>query len=245
MQFSYYERNVEHIRSRNKIANREYYKQNKAEILRKRRYRYMASKRVKASYFDLLPFDIKMNIFQKKHELEFKQVLNIIDKLKHATTISSNCNVSFDMALNKTLSPVCDIHMRNGLLTPISTRSNMLIDLSIFSRRCFFYTSCKTIKHVQQLLDVELLMSYKNKRYMSHAEQPNTRFKYDCANIKFNQKRNNNPVLVIEIVEVLRLLNLSYDDPDPNTIGTLLVYDIGVHYRTRQRDIVSIDAITD
>ena len=63
MQFSYYERNVEHIRSRNKIANREYYKQNKAEILRKRRYRYMASKRVKASYFDLLPFDIQLNIF--------------------------------------------------------------------------------------------------------------------------------------------------------------------------------------
>ena len=73
----------------------------------------------------------------------------------------------------------------------------------------------------------------------------NTRFMYDCANIKFNQTRKNNPVLGIEIIQLLRLLRLSYDDPDPNTIGRLSVYDIGVHYRTRQRDIICINAFTD
>ena len=49
MQFTYYQRNVEYIRDRNKLANREYYKQSKIEILRKRRYRYMVATRVKAS----------------------------------------------------------------------------------------------------------------------------------------------------------------------------------------------------
>ena len=82
MQLSYYERNVEYIRDRNKLANKEYYKQNRSAILLKRRYRYMASKRVNASYFDLLPCDIQLKIFQKKHELEYMPTLNIIKKLK-------------------------------------------------------------------------------------------------------------------------------------------------------------------
>ena len=80
-------------------------------------------------------------------------------------------------------------------------------------------------------------LSYRNKRYKLRPE--NTGFKYDCASIKFNQKRNNNPVLVIEIIELLKILGLSYDD------GCLLVFDLGVHYRIRQRDIISIDAFTD
>ena len=88
-------------------------------------------------------------------------------------------------------------------------------------------------------------MSWRNKHHTSRAEQSDARFKYDCANIKFKQKRNNNPVLVIEIIELLKLLGLSYDDPDPNTLGRLLVYDIDVHYRTRQRDVISINAFTD
>jgi len=94
------------------------------------------------------------------------------------------------------------------------------------------------------MLNVELILTYKNKHSGSHAESYNARFKYDCAVIKFNQKRNNNPVLVIEIIELLQSLDLSYDDPDPNTIGRLLIYDIDVHYRTRQRDIISIAAFT-
>ena len=146
------------------------------------------------------------------------------------------------MPLNKTLSPVCDIHMRNGLLTPISTKSNILIDIRIFSSRCYFYTSCEIIECVNTKLNVELFMSYRNKHNKPRAE--NVRFKYDRTSIKLNQKRNNNPLLVIERVELLRILGLSYDDPDPNTFGRLLVFDIGVYYRTRQRDIISIDAFT-
>jgi len=94
------------------------------------------------------------------------------------------------------------------------------------------------------MLNVGLILTYKNKHSGSHAEAYNARFKYDCAAIKFNQKRNNNPVLVIEIIELLQLLDLRYDDTDPNTIGRLLIYDIDVHHRTRQRDIISIAAFT-
>jgi len=140
------------------------------------------------------------------------------------------------MAVNKTLSPVSDIHMRNGLLTPISTKNNILLDLRFFSFRCCFCTSCEIPECVETKLNAEMFMSYKNKGHKLRAEC--TRFKYDCASIKFNQKGNNNPVLVIEIIELLRILGLSYDD------GRLLVFDIGVHYRTRQRDIISIDAFT-
>ena len=123
MQFRYYERNADYIRNRNRLANKEYYKQNRTEILRKRRYRYMTSNRVQTSLFDLLPFDIQLKIFKQKHELEFKQVLNIIDKLQFVTTLRNSCNVYFEMSFNKTLSPVYEIHMRNGLLTPISTKT--------------------------------------------------------------------------------------------------------------------------
>ena len=52
-------------------------------------------------------------------------------------------------------------------------------------------------------------------------------------------------MLVVEIIELLRLLNLRYDDPDPNTIGRLLIYDIGVLEGTRQRDIINIHAFAD
>ena len=242
MQLSYYERNVEYIRNRNKQANKEYYRQNRSAILLKRRYRYMASKRVKASYFDLLPCDIQLQIFQRKHELEFRPTLEIINKLKYAVNPLHH-NVFCDMTLNRASSPVCDIHLRNGLLTPISTKSSILIDLRCFSSNCYFYTSCQTIQLINKMLNADLVMTYRNKHSGLHAEAYNARFKYDCVSIKFNQKRK--PVLVIEIIELLRLLGLRYDDPDPNTIGRLLIYDIGVHYRTRQRDIISIGAFTD
>ena len=78
-------------------------------------------------------------------------------------------------------------------------------------------------------------MSYMNKRQKSRFEHPMYRYKFDCASKKFNQKRNN-PVLVIEIIELLRLLGLCFD------ANRLLVFNIGVHYRTRHRDIISIDA---
>ena len=240
MQLSYYERNIEYIRDRNKQANKEYYKQNRSAILLKRRYRYIASKRVNASYFDLLPCDIQLNIFQK-HELEYMPTLNIIKKLKFAKTYTVHHNVFYDMTLNRASSPVCDIHLRNGLLTPISTKSSLLIDLRCFSSSCYFYASCQTIQLINKMLNVELILTYKNKHSGSHAEAYNARFKYDCAAIKFNQKRNNNPVLVIEIIELLQLLDLRYDDPD----GRFLIYDIDVRYRTRQRDIISISAFTD
>ena len=46
-------------------------------------------------------------------------------------------------------------------------------------------------------------------------------------------------MLVIEIIELLRLLGLCFDD------NRLLVFNISVHHRTRDRDTISIDAFTD
>ena len=86
-------------------------------------------------------------------------------------------------------------------------------------------------------------MTYRNKHSGPHAEAYNARFKYDCVSIKFNQQRK--PVLVVYVIELLRLLDLRYDDPAPNTIGRLLIYDIGVLERTRQRDIINIYAFAD
>ena len=100
--------------------------------MRKRRYRYMTLDRVQTSLFDLLPFDIQLNMFKQKHELEFKQVLNIIDELQLVATRRNSCNVYFDMSLSKTLSSVCNIHVRNGLLTPISTKNNVLRGLESY-----------------------------------------------------------------------------------------------------------------
>ena len=69
-------------------------------------------------------------------------------------------------------------------------------------------------------------------------------FQYDCVNVKFLQNRNDNPVLVIEIIELLRLLYLCYDDPDPNTFARLSIHDICAYYRSSKRDVISIDGTT-
>ena len=99
----------------------------------------MASNRVEASLFDLLPFDIQLKIYKQKHDLECKQVLNIIDKLRFVTIIGNSCNAYFEMSLNKTLSPVWDVYMRNGLFTHICKEQYFNRLKNIIMRVLFLY----------------------------------------------------------------------------------------------------------
>ena len=59
----------------------------------------MTTNQAPTSLLDSLPFDIQLNIFKQKHELDFKPVLNIIAKLHFVTTIKHSLNVFFEIAL--------------------------------------------------------------------------------------------------------------------------------------------------
>ena len=239
MPSDYYIKNIDCIRNRNKLSNRDYYRDNKDKILQNKRNRYKQLKQCKNSYFDLLPEDVQLKIYKKKHELEFLPTLNLIRKLRYL----NHPNINFDMALKKSPSPLCDIHLRNGLLTQVSNRNNIIIDLRA-SRisHLFFYTSYSMIRAIQNKFDVSVTMTYRNKSNMCHCERCNARFRYDCANFKFNNSRNANPIIILEIVELLILLGIHYDDPDPDTIGTIYIYNISNIHSTRQRDIFALSA---
>ena len=71
MPSDYYIKNIDYIRNRNKLSNRDYYRDNKDKILQNKRNRYKQLKQCKNSYFDLLPEDVQLKIYKKKHELEF------------------------------------------------------------------------------------------------------------------------------------------------------------------------------
>ena len=137
-----------------------------------------------SSYFDLLSFDIQLKIYRAKHELEYKQTLDMITKLVYAKACPICSHVSFNMGLGVALSPVCDMRLRNGLLSPISCNNNITIDLKLFSRRCYFYASRETVDQINIMLDLELTM-YRKRRTNSY-EIP---FQYDCVNVKFKQKK--------------------------------------------------------
>ena len=77
-----------------------------------------------------------------------------------------------------------------------------------------------------------------NKRKKCRFEHTMYRYKFDCDSILFNQKRYS-PVLVIEIIGLLRLLGLCFDD------NRLFVFNISVHSQTRERDSISIDAFAE
>ena len=239
MPSDYYNKNIEYIRARNKLSNREYYKDNKEQILQNKRTRYKRSKQCKHSHFDALPEDVQIKIYKKKHELELLPTLNLINKFKY---LNHHPNISFCMSLQISLSP-CDINLRCGLLTELSNRNNIIIDLCASRiHHLFFSASSSMIQHAQRKLNIKIVMSYRNRNHACCDERCNVRFKYDCANIRFNQSRIAHPIITLEIIELLILLGIRYDDPDPNALGCLSIYDIYNIRKTRQRDIFVLGA---
>ena len=60
MPSDYYVDNIDYIRNRNKLSNREYYHDNKTKILDTKKLRYKQLQRCKQSYIDLLPEEIQL-----------------------------------------------------------------------------------------------------------------------------------------------------------------------------------------
>ena len=61
---------------------------------------------------------------------------------------------------------------------------------------------------------------------------------YDCAVVRFNDSRANNPILAIEIIELLVRLNFMYDGQMSDRV---LLTDIEVKHLNRQFDRVYFD----
>lgn len=238
MPSDYYINNIDYIRNRNKLSNRKYYNDNKNKILQNKRIRYKKSKICISSYFDLLPDDIQINIYKKKHELEFLPTLHLISKIK-CIKIFKHRPVDFDMSLTKSPSPVCNRHLRNGLLTQVSNRNNIIIDLRLSNCYLYFFTSLSRIQAIQNRFNISIKMTYRNRQLSCNCVGCISKFVFDRANIKFN-KRNNNPIIVLEIIELLLLLGIHYHDPDPYTVGKVSIDNIFSISNTRQRDVLAL-----
>jgi len=82
-------------------------------------------------------------------------------------------------------------------------------------------------------------MTYRNRQLSCNCVGCISKFVFDRANIKFN-KRNNNPIIVLEIIELLLLLGIHYHDPDPYTVGKVSIDNIFSISNTRQRDVLAL-----
>ena len=147
--------------------------------------------------------------------------------------------VDFDMSLTKSPSPVCNRHLRNGLLTQVSNRNNIIIDLRLSNWYLYFFTSLSRIQAIQNRFNISIKMTYRNRQLSCNCVGCISKFVFDRANIKFN-KRNNNPIIVLEIIELLLLLGIHYHDPDPYTVGKVSIDNIFSISNTRQRDVLAL-----
>ena len=211
----YYNNNKDSIIERNNANYKIYYNENKSAILQKKRNKYRQKRKCKHSLIDNLPCDVEYKIFNMKHQLEFMPCLNYINKIKYC------------YSRNRWLDLSCYRHVKH-MLKPVSTRKSIALILDYEEDATFEICKCQ-LDELEKDINAKIYMSLRcDNSY-------NTEHVYDCAVIRFNESRAKQPILAIELIELLIRLNFRYDGQPTDRV---LLTDIEVKHYNRQFDQV-------
>ena len=215
MSKKYYQNNKDFIKERNNANYKIYYTENKAAILQKKRNKYYQKRKCKHSLIDILPCDVEYKIYNMKHQLEFMPCLNYIEKMKYCYSH----NAFVDLSLYKRI---------KNMLQPISYRKSFALILDYDGDAVFNICDCQ-LAQLKKDINAQIYMSIRCENLY------NAYNVYDCAVVRFNDSRANNPILAIEIIELLVRLNFMYDGQMSDRV---LLTDIEVKHLNRQFDQV-------
>ncbi len=164
------------------------------------------------SKWNLLPDDVIYRIYQFKHQLDMKDSLRTIERFRYRKYEHSN--VYFNC-----ISPIKDLLKRR-----ISTKK-IYIDLSNYAyvgeEECYFRMDPEYMEVIAQKLDITI------------------RPFYEClmdtypiaVMIKYNNSRLKNPVTLIEMIELLALLKISFVSFMDRQISVTNIYTTKYNYQ--------------